>query len=231
MINIDQANSTQNIFLLTKLGTSFVRIMNAFMNTLCKKMANYPVNATNYFANFKSVPVVPPIITFEQTALSQFAAFNNLLIKFQTQYLCEYISCDPRFANDINIVYSSTVQKIVQYMNNFINTTLSLSNSDFKNKMTQPSILYNLDLFFYCGNIINTFLDKIYSTYLECYRTYTNDLISSKTLLMGIAICITVVGSIFFVLYYRSICIDQLYLKDIIGLVKTENYINEDTKW
>jgi hypothetical protein len=65
MINIDQANSTQNIFLLTKLGTSFVRIMNAFMNTLCKKMANYPVNATNYFANFKSVPVVPPIITFE----------------------------------------------------------------------------------------------------------------------------------------------------------------------
>ena len=231
MMNIDQANSTQNIFLLTKLGTGFVRGINGFMNTLCRKMANYTVSSTAYFASFKSVPVVPPIITFEESALAQFTPFTNLLINFETQYLCEYISCDPRFANDINIVYSATVQKIIQYMNNFINTTLSLSYSDFKNQMTQPSTLYNLDLFFYCGNIINAFLDKIYRTYVDCYRAYTNDLISSKTLLMSIALCITVIGSIFLLLYYRSIYINQLYLKDVISLVKTESYINEDTKW
>jgi len=109
VMNINQGNSTQNLFLMIKLGTGFVRAMNGFMNTLCKKLANYPVNTTFYFANFKSVPSVPPIITFEESALPQFAPFTNLLINFETQYLCEYISCDPRFANDINIVYSATV--------------------------------------------------------------------------------------------------------------------------
>jgi hypothetical protein len=70
MMNLDQVNSTQNLFLMTKLGTSFVRIMNAFINTLCKKMANYTVSASDYLQTFQNVPVVPAIITFEEAALS-----------------------------------------------------------------------------------------------------------------------------------------------------------------
>ena len=82
MMNLDQGNSTQNIFMMTNLGTSFVRIMNGFMNTLCKKMANYTVSTSAYFRVFQNVPVVPPIITFEESALTEFAPFTTLLINF-----------------------------------------------------------------------------------------------------------------------------------------------------
>jgi len=44
--------------------------MNAFINTLSKKMANYTVSASAYLQTFQNVPVVPPIITFEEAALS-----------------------------------------------------------------------------------------------------------------------------------------------------------------
>lgn len=114
----------------------------------------------------------------------------------------------------------------MQYMNNFVNTSLSLSSADFRAKMNQPTTIYNLDLLFYCGKIINAFLDKIYTTYFNCYQTYKNDLVFSKTLLVSLALTATMIGVLFLCKFYRNIYINQHYLKDIIRLVKTDCYIN-----
>ena len=81
-MNIDQGNSTQNIFSVLKLGHSFVRIISVFFNTLTKKMTNIPVSAPAYLANFSSLPSIPAIIPFEEQAFSEFSAFTSQLITF-----------------------------------------------------------------------------------------------------------------------------------------------------
>ena len=141
--------------------------------------------------------------------------------------MCLYIKCDPRYSNDINIVYTATVQKMLQFMNDFVNTSISMSNKDFQTKVTSPNVLYYLDLLFYVGKIMNEFLESIYKTYVNCYKIYTDDLISSKTLLVSLSLAISTVGVTLLMFFFRKVYIHQHYLKDIIAIVKTDNHVNE----
>jgi len=142
--------------------------------------------------------------------------------------MCQYISCDPRYANDINIVYSSTVQKMLTYMNTFMNTTLNAKYSDFKTQLTSPTSLYNIDLLFYCARIINDFLNSIYQTYVNCYKSYTDDLITSKTLFVSLSLSVTGIGLLLLLIHFRMIYVNQHYLKDIVAIVKTDSFITEE---
>lgn len=36
-----------------------------------------------------------------------------MLSQVQYQYMCTYINCDPKYADQINIIYTTTIQKII----------------------------------------------------------------------------------------------------------------------
>lgn len=63
---------------------------------------------------------------------------------------------------------------------------------------------------------------------MDCFNQYSNNLKFKKQLLTGITIGTTLISFILIVLLIVYVVKHQEYLKDIIGLVKTDSYINDD---
>jgi hypothetical protein len=53
------------------------------------------------------------IITFPEATFQEFQPFQNILSQVTYQYMCTYVTCDPNFASEVNIIYTTTIQKII----------------------------------------------------------------------------------------------------------------------
>jgi hypothetical protein len=149
-----------------------------------------------------------------------------MLSQVTYQYMCTYLACDPNFAGEINIIYTTTIQKLIAsaltYKTQLNNMTIpALASSVSNGTMTRF-----IDLVFYAEMNIRGQLLKLISLYLSCFDTYSSTLKMKKRILMGAAMGATLASLGLLVGLAVWVGRHQGLLRDISNLVKTDSYIN-----
>jgi hypothetical protein len=144
--------------------------------------------------------------------------------------MCSYLSCDPSFASEVNIIYSTTIQKIISSAQVWKGQLNQMNASSLGGVVSNGSMTHFIDLIYYSEMTIRLALENVIYLYLNCFTTYSNNLMLKKQTVMGIALAITILtlGSLICLILY--VIRHQGFLRDIAGLVKTESYINEDNQ-
>lgn len=153
-----------------------------------------------------------------------------MLSQVNYQYMCSYLTCDPNFAGEVNIIYTTTIQKLIAsalaYKTQLNNMTIPVLASAVSN----GTMTHFIDLVFYAELNIRGQLLKLISLYLSCFNAYSNSLMMKKRILMGAAMGVTVVSVGLLVVLAVWVGRHQGLLRDISNLVKTDSYINEDNQ-
>jgi hypothetical protein len=77
--------------------------------------------------------------------------------------MCEYMKCDPKYKEDVNIMYNSAVHKFNSYM---------LDNANFGNKNIEGQVKTDIELLFYAHYLLESTLYNLLQTYLSDYNRY-----------------------------------------------------------
>ena len=59
------------------------------------------------------------------------------------------MTCDARFYNEINIIYTATIQKLLKVMNGLINSYVTMTVAQLQTNLTSTSTKFTLDLVLY----------------------------------------------------------------------------------
>lgn len=103
-----------------------------------------------------------------------------MLINLNLKYLCNYTQCDPRFADEINIIYTSTIKKIFTIINGIIEVLDPYDVTTFKQEILKEDMKFKLDLIYYTEKIVRKVLTSLLDTYDECYLNYSALLFRAK---------------------------------------------------
>lgn len=153
-----------------------------------------------------------------------------MLSQVTYQYMCSYLVCDPKFAGEVNIVYTTTIQKLISSALTYKAQLNNMTIPALASAVSNGTMTRFIDLVFYAEMNIRGQLLKLISLYLSCFNTYSNALMMKKRILMGAAMGVTVISLGLLVALAVWVGRHQGLLRDVSNLVKTDSYINEDNQ-
>lgn len=109
---IDDFKSANNLLSLFSTGGFFSRTAILFLN-LVNLRASSQINTTifdNIVSNYSTGQL---IFNFPESTFTEFQPFQDQLNQMQYQYMCTYLICDPAYLAQINIIYTTTIQKMI----------------------------------------------------------------------------------------------------------------------
>lgn len=145
-----------------------------------------------------------------------------------SQFMCTYVSCDPRFASEVNIIYTTTIQKVISSALTLKAQLNSMNVSALRASVTNGTLTGFVDLIYYSELTIRTELERVTDLYIDCFAAYSNNLVLKKQAMMAAAISTTLLGLLALTLLLIYGVKHQGLLRDIAALLKTDSYINED---
>jgi hypothetical protein len=90
------------------------------------------------------------------------------------------VDCDPRFRDEINIIYTSTIEKVFKLINSIISSLEPLEPTAATTALSSSTMKFNLDLIFYTEMVIRITLTQLLDKYDECYLSYSDNLLKDK---------------------------------------------------
>jgi hypothetical protein len=94
--------------------------------------------------------------------------------------------------------------------------------------MNSNSTQYNIDLLFYTEEVIRNHLSNVFVIYLQCFNTYSSDIVFSKSIFIGSIFVITAIGFFLFIMMANYVYKNQCFLSKIGQIIKTDSYINDE---
>ena len=140
--------------------------------------------------------------------------------------MCTYINCDQKYADQINIIYTTTIQKIISSAQAWKGKLNEMTVAEVGASVKNGSLSSFIDLVYYTENVIRAELITLTNLYFNCFNDYSNNLATKKTMLMGIVVSASIISFVLLILLALYVGKEQGYLRDIANLVKTDSYIN-----
>lgn len=72
------------------------------------------------------------------------------------QFMCTYVACDPRFASEVNIIYTTTIQKIISSALTLKSQLNSMNVSTLSTSVRNGTLTRFVDLIYYSEMTIRT---------------------------------------------------------------------------
>jgi hypothetical protein len=132
--------------------------------------------------------------------------------------MCTYITCEPRFYNEINILYSATIQKMMKLMNSLITSYSNMTATQLKTQLNQTTSFYNMDLVLYTEFIIRNCLTSLLTTYDNNYQNYEDSVNLSQLIFLAFGNATTGIAIILLIIFAVSVYRNQNYLSRIADI-------------
>lgn len=100
--------------------------------------------------------------------------------------------------------------------------------SAVQNAVKNGSLTHFIDLIYYSELTIRAVLLNTTYLYFDCFGQYSNNLKIKKQIMTGITLAVTALTFLFLIFLMWYVIRHQGYLRDIVGLIKTDSYINDD---
>lgn len=142
--------------------------------------------------------------------------------------MCSYLKCDPQFQEEVNIIYTTTIRKIINSAMIWEAQLNQAAPEDIGGNLINNDMKLFIDLAFYTESTIRQGLLSLFLLYLSSFNSYSSNLIFKKEILMGITLGITILQGILLAIFSIYAIREQKFMKDIINIIKTDSYINED---
>jgi hypothetical protein len=149
VMSIDEKKSAQDVFLFFRQSYEFTRGVNMFFNFLNLRLAGTAVNSTCFLSDPTALSALQGNVQFQEIAFSEFKDFEARVIELEYSYMCSYMTCESRFYNEINIIYTATIQKLLKVMNGLINSYATMTVAQLQTNLTSTSTQFTLDLVLY----------------------------------------------------------------------------------
>lgn len=115
---------------------------------------------------------------FDEIKLREFKAFKDIYQKMNYVYLCSYNQCDPTFEPYVNILYSTTIHKLIAYMQTHLTRDPILNYS------------YPLRALFYAHPFLRQVANNVIEAYLSCLELYEDRKRTQKVILHYVEIVV-----------------------------------------
>lgn len=139
--------------------------MAKFLNYLNLRLAGRSVDSSKYRVVSADYDRVKTVVNFEEVKFKEFYPFEQSLIKLQLQYFCAFMECDPRYKDEINIIFSSTIIKLFNKINQYIDTVKKLDSEAIRQELTKPDVKFDLDTMYYYEIILR----QCFTSLLDLY--------------------------------------------------------------
>ena len=229
VMSFDEKQSAEHVLLFFQQSYGFSRGVNGFFNFLNLRLAGASTNTTRFVSNPTALLSAQGSAQFQELSFSEFKNFEAGLIQLEYSYMCSYMSCDSRFYNEINIIYTATIQKLLKVMNGFITSFNRMTVAQLKTNLTSTTTQFQLDLFLYSEGLIRDCVNAILSVHAHSYIQYSNNLLMRKRLLIGIAAFLSIVGVILFIVLVVRVWRGEKKLARIVDVFKLDDE-REDEK-
>lgn len=224
---IDLYRSVGGLFELLSTGTFFSRSMILFLSLVGQRSSG-PVDSSQFDAFMATYSKSQALVTFPEGTFPEFQPFQHQLSQLTYQYLCTYVNCDPDFASEVNIIYSTTIQKVLATAVGVKGQLNNMTAGALGAAVRNGSLTRFVDLVYYSELTIRGQLVALTSLYFSCFAQYSNNLMLKKEVLAAVALAATLLALLLLAALAAFVVRHQGYLRDIAGLLKTDSYINED---